>query len=161
MKNNVLFLLYFLFSLSVFSKGSVKVFVSLTPAGDFVAKSTKVKGKVSKNGDSYTAKLLKVRVKSLKTGVDLRDKHLHKRLTKKKGLSNVEVTNAKGKAGKGSATINVNGIKKKVKFTFKDMGKVAKINFKLSLKMFKIASIKYMGIGVDDIVKVSAEVPIK
>ena len=65
-----------------FAKGNVVVDIELSPAGSFQAKSKKVKGKVVKEGGKLVASKLKVSVKSLKTGIEMRDEHLKKRLAK-------------------------------------------------------------------------------
>lgn len=146
-----------LFTSLAFAKGSVVVDVTLTPAGSFQAKSKKVKGKVVKSGSKLMAKKLKVSVKSLKTGIDMRDKHLYKRISGKK----IEIVEATGQAGKGSGIIKINKIEKPFKFTYKESGKNIIAKFPLSLKQFKIKDLKYMGVGVADEVTITATVPLK
>lgn len=140
-----------------FAKGSVVVDVSLTPAGSFQAKSKKVKGKVVKSGGKLIAKKLKVSVKSLKTGIDMRDEHLYKRLSGKK----IEIVKATGQGGKGSGVIMINKIEKPFKFTYEENGGQVVAKFNLSLKEFQIKDLKYMGVGVADEVSITATVPLK
>jgi len=141
------------------SKKGVSVSVELSPAGSFEIKG-KVKGSVKKKGSGFEAKKLSFRVKRLKTGMDLRDKHTKEKLEYKKH-SDVVVTNAKGSGGKGTGTITVRGVKKKFAFTFKEAGKYIKAKFKLSLKDFGFSGINYMGVGVKDKVTIEAMVPVK
>lgn len=135
-----------------------KVDVQLFPAGSFEAKG-KVVGSLKKSKGVLVGKNIKVPVKGLKTGIELRDNHLHKRLMPKKH-PNIVMLKAKAKGGKGVGLISVNGIKKKVKFSYDMKGRKAVCKFKLNLKDFKIKDIMYMGVGVEDEVSIVAEVPV-
>ena len=161
-KLSVFFILVLMSTTSLFAadKGIV-VDVSLSPAGSFQIKSAKVKGKMVKSGDGkIRSNGLKVSVRSLKTGIDMRDDHLKKRLMHKK-FKKVEIVKAIGAKGRGVGIILVKGIKKKFKFSYKEMGNMIKAKFKLSLKDFKIKDLSYMGVGVEDKVTVIATVPLK
>lgn len=160
MKNLVLLLLL-TFSLSVFSSGKgVDVTVNLSPAGSFHVTTKKVKGKVIKKDNLYSAKKLYVKIKDLKTGMDLRDEHMKKRLSPKKHPK-ILVTKLKAKSGKGKAIIEIKGIKKPIKFSYKVSKKMMEAVFKLNLNDFKVEDISYAGVGVKDIITVKAVVPIK
>ncbi len=116
-------------------------------------------GKGTKKGDSYSAAELKVPVDSLKTGVGMRDDQLKKTLNSKK-YPYIIVKNVKASAGKGTATIMINGITKPVSYTFKDSGSgTAVATFKLNLPDFKLENINFKGVGVEDEVEVNATVP--
>ncbi len=141
------------------SKG-ITVDVSLSPAGSFQIKSTKVRGNVTKAGGKISGKDINVSVKSLKTGIELRDEHMHKRLDPK-NHKKIIIEQAIGAKGNGVAIINIKGIRKKIKFTYKEMGSMVKANFKLSLKDYKISDLRYMGVGVEDEISVTALVPLK
>ena len=106
------------------------------------------------------AKKLYVKVKDLKTGIDLRDDHLQKRLHPKKH-SRIVVSNVKAKGGKGKAIIEMKGIKKPIKFTYDVSGKIFSAKFKVNLKQFKIKDLTYAGVGADEIVEIEANVPVK
>lgn len=136
-----------------------KIDVQLSPAGSFEAQG-KVVGSLKKIKGMLVGKNIRVPIKSLETGIELRDSHLQKRLRSKR-VSSVAVLKAKGKGGKGIGIISVKGIKRKFKFTYKLKGKVAHCQFKLSLKKFKIQDISYLGVGVVDEVTIKAEVPVK
>lgn len=151
------FLLMFSFVTFAVSKG-VNVTVELSPAGSFTAKSAKIKGKVSKKGDLYYAKKLYVNVKDLKTGIDLRDEHMQKRI---KG-SKITVTNMKAKGGKGIAMLEMNGKSKKITFKYKANQKQFMANFKLNVRQdYQLKDLKYLGVGAKDEVTIEAIVPIK
>jgi hypothetical protein len=149
-----------LISFSLFAKG-VKISVQLSPAGSFEATAKRVKGSVKVNGDSVSATNLSVSTKSLKTGMDLRDGHLIKKLEYKKH-SKIIVKKAEGKGGKGIALFSIRGVEGKVPFTYKKVdSKYMKADFIISLKAFKIEGISYAGVGVKDKIKLEAYVKYK
>ncbi|MBK26410.1 MAG: hypothetical protein CME70_20590 [Halobacteriovorax sp.] len=144
-----------LFSTTLLAKG-VTVFIDLSPAGSFEAKAKSVKGKAVVKGDSVVAENLTVSVKKLKTGLDLRDDHLKKKLNSKK-YPKIKMVKAVGKGGKGTALFDIRGVKGKVPFTYKKVdSKYMKADFKINLKKFKFEGIKYMGVGVKDNVRIEA-----
>ncbi len=156
---SMFFILLLSFSALAASPG-VEVEVDLFPAGDFVVKSGKLKGKVHKKGNLFYAKKLRVAIKSLKTGISTRDKHLWKRLNPKKNAA-IVVTNAKGKNGKGAGVIEINGVKKKIGLRYQDIGDgLLEVSFSLSLSDFKIKDIDYKLVKVEDEVRVKARVPV-
>lgn len=155
--------LIFLITLSISAsaaRGSLKILVNLSPAGSFEITSNKVKGSVKRKGSGFVTSGLKVKAKSLVTGLDLRDDHLHKKLEVKK-FKRVEILKGQASGGKGQAVIQIKDIKKKVNFVYKESGDKLKIKFALSLKDFNFSGINYAGVGVKDKVTVSASVPIK
>lgn len=141
-------------------KKGIKISVQLSPAGSFVATSKKIKGKLIKKGGQFIAKNIKVPVKSLKTGIKLRDEHFQKKIGgKKAALLLIEL---KGKNGKGKAIFKVSGKKQKVNVVIKELSnKWAQFKFKLSNKKFGLDGISYMGVGVEDIVDVTVTLPFK
>lgn len=140
--------------------GSAVVDVTLSPAGSFKAKTADIKGFVTKNGDEVSAKNIVVNLKSLKTGIELRDKHTLKYLEVGKYPEAVLIS-AKGKGGKGVGKIRIRGIEKDISGTYKINGNELQAEFKLNLAEFKITNINYMGAGVDDEVVLHVAVPIK
>jgi len=139
---------------------SASVDVTLSPAGSFKGKTADVKGFATKKGDEVSAKNIVVNLKSLKTGVELRDKHTLKHLETDKFPEAVLVS-ATGKGGKGTGKIRIRGIEKDISGTYKIEGGDLIAEFKLSLPDFKITNINYMGAGVDDDVVLHVAVPVK
>jgi polyisoprenoid-binding protein YceI len=92
--------------------------------------------------------------------VELRDKHTQKHLQTDKFPEAVLVS-ATGKGGKGTGTIKIKGIEKPISGTYKIEGQVLKAQFKLALTDFDIKDINYMGVGVEDEVKLDVSVPVK
>jgi polyisoprenoid-binding protein YceI len=146
---------------SAFGAAGVVADVSLTPAGDFKAKMDDVKGEAIVKGDTVEANNVIVNLKSMKTGLPLRDKHGKEKYLEVEKYPNTIGINAKGQNGKGKAMIELRGVKKEVEGTYKIVGNEVLADFPIKLSDFKISGIKYMGVGVDDDVKVHVTLPIK
>ncbi len=158
MKQLILTLIFLLNAPFIFAKTQYQIHISLSPAGSFDIKGTKVKGKISKTAGGFQAKMLKFPVKKLSSGIDLRDKHLKKKLEAKKHPY-VKILKAVGKKGKGSAIISIRGIQKKISFVYKEGKGSLSLYFKINLKDFKFKGINYMGVGVKDVIKIKALLP--
>lgn len=149
-----------LLSLGLYAETKVTVFVELTPAGSFQAVSKKVKGNLFKTGDSFTSEKLTVSVESLKTGIDLRDEHTWKHLNSSKH-EKITLTDLKASGGKGSALLEVNGVKKLIAITYKEVNGEVVANFQVKNSDFSLAKVSYLNVGVKDEIKVEAIVPFK
>ena len=158
MKNYVLLSLLFASNLA-FGQSAV-VEVSLNPAGGFKIKSTDVRGSAHHSGDTFDAKNIAVGLKDVTTGIELRDVHTKKHL-EVTAFPEALLVSATGKGGKGEGVIKIRGITKKIAGTYKVSGANLVASFPLTLSDFKIDGIKYMGVGVDDEVKLTVTVPIK
>jgi polyisoprenoid-binding protein YceI len=135
--------------------------MTLSPAGSFEAKTSKVRGEITKSGDSYKAESLWIKVDDLKTGIDLRDDHFHKHLNFEKNPK-ITLANVEAAGGKGSGTLTVNGVSNKIAFTYKTISdKKIEANFKVKPSAFKLKEAKYLEIGVDDEVEVVASMDVK
>lgn len=139
-------------------KKGLKVMVSLSPAGSFEVVGNKFKGgSIVKKEVGLTLDKMIVPADSLKTGVDLRDEHLHKRL---KG--DVVIDSGTAVGGKGKAFITLAGVRKQVEFTYDHSdAKMIRVQLHLSLREFAITDINYMGVGVKDDVTIEAILPVK
>lgn len=153
----ILFIL--LFSSTSFAS-HLKVNVDLSPAGDFAAETSALKGSAKKIPGGFVAQNIVADFRTLETGVGLRDSHTKKHL-KVKEFPQAVLLKAKGKNGSGLALIKIMGQKHKIRGTYKIKGSMLKCNFKLKLSQLGITGIKYMGVGVLDEVDVHVEVPIK
>lgn len=140
---------------------SVVADVSLTPAGDFKAKIDDIKGECVMDGETIKASQIVVDLRNLKTGLPLRDKHAKEKYLEVEKFPTTMAISAMGKDGKGKAKIKLKDIEKEVDGTYKIDGNEVKADFQIKLSDFKITGIKYMGIGVDDEVKVHVVLPIK
>ena len=134
--------------------------ISLRPAGSFNVKSTQVSGFAQKKGDGFEAKNIVVGLKSVTTGIALRDEHTRKHLDVQK-FPEATLISAQGKDGKGDGLIKIRGIEKKIAGTYVIKGQRLEAQFPLVLSDFNITGIKYMGVGVSDEVTVHITVPVK
>lgn len=158
---NLIIILLLATSVNVFAAGKgVDVTVNLTPLGSFHVTSPKIKGKLIKKGNKFMGKEISLKVQSMKTGIDLRDEHMKKRLNPKKHPK-IIVSNIVATGGKGKGKIKINGITKPFNFTYKISGQLMEANFNLSLSSFKIKDLSYMGVGAKDIVEINANIPVK
>jgi hypothetical protein len=155
--NRSLVLFCFLVATGARADGVIKVIVKLSPAGSFTAKSEKVKGTVIRSGDSFTSEKLSVSIDSLKTGINLRDEHFWKYL-KHPAIQKITLTGLKASGGKGTATLEVNGVKKPVDITYSESDNQVKALIRASAKEFNLPPEKYLGISVLDEVTIEAQV---
>lgn len=154
-----MFSILFCFSTQAQTIG-VTIDVKLSPAGSFKAETAKIKGTAKKTADGVFAENIEVDIQSLKTGVELRDNHLKDRLLVKK-YPKAKLINAQGKNGKGTATVEIKGIKKQVKGTYKIIGKALQAEFKMSLAALDVKNVRYMGVGAKDEINITVTVPMK
>lgn len=157
-----LILSFLLLSLSLFSK-EIKLNVSLSPAGSFVAKSSNLMGKVNYKASENRvwANRIKVPVSSFDTGMSLRNEHFAKHLKSKKH-PNAILKKFKGKNGKGKAILEIAGAKKKIKnIVYKIKGNNIIAKFKVNTKKLGLKKVKYLGVGVEDVVVIDVEMPVE
>lgn len=152
--------LVFIFSMIAGAQAQVTVDVALNPMGNFEAKTSSVSGTATMKGDEVSAQNIVVNLKSLKTGVDLRDKHTQKHLDTGKFPEAILIS-ANGKGGKGTGKIKIRGIEKEISGSYKVDKNMLKADFDLQLNDFKIENINYMGVGVEDKVTLHIAIPIK
>lgn len=161
--NTRVFLISSLFFLgSVFAETGVTVDCKISPTGSFQAKTKEVKGGITLKNNEVVADKIVVDLKSLTTGMGLRDDHMKKKYLEVDKNPEAVLLIGKGKDGKGEGKIKIRGVEKDIKGTYKLIGdKELEATFDLSLADFKISGIRYMGMGVKDTVKVTVNVPVK
>lgn len=142
------------------SEDKVVVDVELSPAGSFKAKTSKVSGYAVKTPSGYAAQNILVDLKSLSSGIELRDRHMKERLMIKEHPY-AKLLKAIGKDGKGRGLLEIKGIKREVAGVYTIEGRVLKATFKINLPDYKIEDIRYMGVGVEDEITVHVTVPIQ
>lgn len=147
-------------TVAAFAKAKVSIFVSLSPAGSFTAVSEKPKGNLFRTGDSFTADKISVTIESFKTGIDLRDEHFWKHLNSTKHDKAV-LTNLKASGGKATADLEVNGVKKPVNISYKVSGDEVAAEFSVKASQFDLKKAEYLGVGVEDNVKIEAVIPFR
>ncbi len=134
--------------------------VKLSPAGSFIGKTSRVAGHAYKTeGGGIAAENVTIDLRTLTTGVSLRDKHTKEHLLVTK-YPEAKLIQASGKNGKGKATIQVRGKTQEVNGTYKVAGETLTAEFLMHLPDLDIKDVRYMGVGVKDDVKVTIEIPI-
>lgn len=166
MSRNFLYTAIFtLFYCSVgLAEKSVEIGVELFPAGSFQIKTEKIKGKVYQDKQGQlSAENVKILVKNLQTGIELRDEHLHKKLGYETDPKvTIDLVKLQGQGGKGEAIFSVLGKEQTVAFVYEiSKGGTASSDFKLKLSDFGITGISYMGVGVEDTVTVKVQIPVE
>ncbi len=139
---------------------SIDVLVKLSPAGSFHAITKSVKGEASVQGGKVSANNVQVDLRTLSTGVDLRDKHLKDRLQVDK-FPIAKLVTAEGQSGKGTATLEIKGSKQNVSGTYAVEGKTLRAEFKMKMTDLGINDARYMGVGAKDEVTVTIELPVR
>jgi hypothetical protein len=147
------------FSLATWAQEAM-VDVSLTPAGSFKGRTHEVVGFAVRKGAAVEAHNIIVHLKNLKTGIGVRDQHTQKHLETSK-FPDAVLVSAKGEGGKGTGVIKIHGVQKEISGKYEIKGKELVAQFPLKLSDFNISGIRYMGVGVDDEVKISVAVPLK
>ncbi len=156
---NIIFAVVVVFSSSVFAQ-SLEIDVKLSPAGSFKAITKKIKGVVKKSGGRVLAENVLVDLRSLSTGIGLRDKHLKERLQVDK-YPVAKLIKAEGTSGKGTATLQIKGQKKDVTGTYSVNGDELQAEFNMKMSDLGINNVRYMGVGAKDDVKVTIVLPVK
>ncbi len=139
---------------------SANVDVKLSPAGSFKLTTKDVKGKATKQGNSVSAENIVVVLKNVNSGISLRDDHTKNKYLEVSKFPEATLISAKGENGKGTGVIKIKGIEKPISGTYAVKGNELAAQFDLKLSDFGIKGIKYMGVGVNDLVKVSVNVPL-
>lgn len=135
--------------------------VSLSPAGNFIAKTEEIKGQATLSNGQVKADNIVVELKTLTTGISLRDEHLKNKYLEVEKFPEAILTAGSGKDGKGKAQLKVHGIQKEIDGTYELDQKTKELNatFNIKLSDFGITGIKYLGVGVKDDVKITATIP--
>ena len=142
----------------------VKVAVTLFPAGDFVAQTSDVTGFAEiVSPTEVKASNIKINLKSLKTGMDLRDDHAKNKYLDVNKYPEAILMSATGKNGKGSGVLKMRNKESKIEGTYTLLAgnKFLKAEFKTKLSEYDIKEINYKGVGVDDEIKVEVIVPVQ
>lgn len=135
--------------------------VTLSPVGNFVAKSNKIKGKAVQTGEAVSATDIRLDLNSLTTGMSLRDRHAKKYLETEKYPEAI-LLSANGKSGKGKGRLRLKGVERDIEGTYRIVdGRFLQAEFPIKLSEFSISGINYRGIGVKDDVKIDITVPLE
>lgn len=141
----------------------MKAYVTLFPAGDFVASTNDVTGQaeVLPNGD-IQAKDIRINLKTLKTGMELRDDHAKNKYLEVSKYPEAILVTGTGKGGVGTGVLKMKDKQANIdgKYTLLAGKKAVKAEFNIKLSSFGINEINFKGVGVDDEVKVEVIIPV-
>lgn len=147
------------FAFSFAHAKDLEIAVTLSPAGSYVARAKVTSGSWYQTPDGgVAAKDVTVDLKSLNTGITLRDKHTKERL-KVSEHPEAKLQKASGKDGQGTATLALRGQTLDVKGTYEIIDNKLVAKFPVNIKELGINDAKYMGVGVKDVVNVTLEIP--
>lgn len=151
--------LAFVIGNAAFATG-VEIDVTLSPAGSYKATTKKVTGSAYKTADGgVAAENVAIDLRTLTTGIGLRDKHTKEHLLVSK-FPEAKLVKATGKDGKGTATLEIKGKKITVSGTYKIEGNALKAQFPVTISEVDIKDVRYMGVGVKDVVTVNLDLPL-
>ena len=153
-------LFFVCFSLNLFAQTNMSVNVNLSPSGSFQATTTKIKGNLKQNGALIEGDKISVLIETLKTGIDLRDEHFAKHLHADK-YPKATLTQLKAQGGKGTANLEVNGVVKPITINYVLKDGAIKANFNVKASDFNLSKAQYLGVGVEDLVTVVVDMPVK
>lgn len=148
------------FSSILHAQNIIRVSAVLVPnTGSFVATSEKARGRLLKRGEEFTADRISVFADSFRTDNGLRDKHFAEYIGggKKLPYSRVDITELKARNGTATAKLTLNGITKPVDITYTAFDKYVDAKFEVNCSNFNLPKAQYLGIGVEDKVKVSIQ----
>jgi polyisoprenoid-binding protein YceI len=146
---------------SAVAASDLKLNISLSPAGSFVAESqaVEVRGSTERAGDQFVAHNIALKLDTLKTGIELRDDHMKHKYLETDKYPEAILTQAMGKGGNFTGQLMVHGVTKPVQGTYQLVADQFVCTFTASINDFGIAKVKYMGVGVSDSVKVEVSIP--
>ncbi|MFZ4713141.1 MAG: YceI family protein [Bacteriovoracaceae bacterium] len=139
---------------------TISAVVELSPAGSFTATSSQVKGSITREGKKLNAKNIAVDVRSLKSEMDLRDEHLQNKLEVEK-YPIILLKSASAENGNGKGILGIKGQDLPIDFKAEEKEGKILVKFDLDLDQLKLSGINYAGVGVKNIVKVEALIPVK
>lgn len=162
MKKSVVIAALSLSSVVAFAQPEAKIGFKLSPTGSFTATTKTINGTAKKNADgSVEASKIEIPLDTLDTGIALRNEHMREKHLETKKYPNAIVTEAKGKDGKGTAMLEVHGVKKPISGTYEIDGKELVVKFPVNVGDFNVGKIRYMGVGVKEEAQVEARIPMK
>ena len=162
MKNFLLIIIMTFFAVfAQAQKSDLKIYVTLNPAGDFIAKTSAVKGvAVEKADGSFVAENIVVDLNSLETWVSLRDQHMKEKYLDTKTYPKATLKKAIGKGGKGVGLLNIKGKDINIKGEYKKDGKFLIADFIIKLTEIGITDVSFKGVGIEEEIKIEIKMPV-
>jgi polyisoprenoid-binding protein YceI len=160
-------LLLFLCGIAAEAEGDrarLKLVFALSPAGSFEAETQAVTGEVVlQPGKPPRVAPIVVQMGQLKTGIELRDRHLREHLDTGK-YPVARMTDVTGSNGKGTGLLEYRSFKKRVPFTYSPSSDKKWVTAKAQLKVSEFGiqdGIRYMGVGGEDDVELEVMIPVR
>ncbi len=138
----------------------VTIGVELNPMGSFEATSGALAGSAKKKGDQFIAQNIVLDLTTLDSGIELRDKHMKEEYFETKRFPKAVLIKAIGKKGKFAGILMLRNIKAKITGTYKVDGDTIEAEFTTPMTAFKIKKAAYMGVGVENMIKVKVKIPV-
>lgn len=158
MEKAVLKLAFFiLMSFPLFGGGQFKARVDFQLGTGFDVVSNRLRGSFLKKNGGYYARRLRVSVKHMTTNNESRDHHMKERFGRHK---RIVIENARGKNGRGSALVKMNGIEKMESFSYEKKDKKLHVFLQLKMSDYGLKGISYKDIVLEDKLKIWGEVDI-
>lgn len=157
---NLLLMIFVLFVSLELQAQKVEMKVKLTPVGSFVIEAPRVEGKVERKADSLVARNIKLDLRHVSTGIELRDQHVREHFKVDKDPYAVLVKGV-GKGGKFMGDLKIAGHTQRVSGTYSEKDSLVEFVFKVKNSDFKLAKANYMGVGVNDVIEVKAQILVK
>lgn len=149
-----------LISTNLLFADEIKIEVTLNPAGSFVASSKQLKaGKFNRHQQNgFLLSGATLALESLGTGIELRDAHMKENYFEVQKYPQAELYETVGKGGHFKGKLRLHGVTKEIRGDYELTSQILKAQFFCRLSDFKIKKANYRGIGVEDQVKVTAEI---
>lgn len=146
--------------------GELSFKVTLSPAGSFVASSSSLAGEVTRSGVRYLATEISLELSSLKTGIELRDKHMIQNYFEAARFPKAVLRNVSGAEGRFKGELTLHGRTQAIEGKFEPKSRASgpelvEATFNTTLSAFGIKEASYMGVGVEDEVEVTAILPVR
>ena len=110
-------------STSFAQEKSMKAYITLFPAGDFVASTSDITGNAEMvSATEVKAQNVKINLSTLKTGLELRDEHAKSKYLEVQKYPEAALVSATGKNGKESGVLRLHGKEVQVEGTYTLLG---------------------------------------
>ncbi|MFN7684828.1 MAG: YceI family protein [Oligoflexia bacterium] len=145
---------------------SVRLRIALSPVGSFDAVSQAITGEAVQKGASYEAPEVALQISTLRTGIELRDRHLTQKYLEAAKYPRALIQNALANDGKFKAKLTVHGKTREISGEYLvKSGPTGspwiEARFRTGLSDFEIEEPSYMGVGVENEVEVWAYIPVR
>lgn len=140
--------------------GTVRLRLETRPVGVFRATSEELVGQARRQGETFVAERVSLRLDSLRSGLALRDQHMRDKYFEVTKHLYAVIKQASGFQGAFTGVLALHGVERPVSGTYEVHGARGELSFRIRISDFGIPVPEYMGLGLRDEVLVEAELPI-